>query len=188
MFNFQINLLSEIFIEVNLTRVVFLWGLMGAGKSHSGRVLAKHFGVDFIDLDILIEQNTGRSISQIFEEFGESEFRKHEFEVLRTQRFLGATIVAVGGGTPCFNDNDQFMLDNGICIWLNPEIDIILDRLENKAGARPLLGGDKAKMRETMVKLMEERFCCYNKARYMVTSHAQLLRLIADQKFFTPSK
>jgi shikimate kinase len=173
---------------VNSVYVVYLWGLMGAGKSHSGRVLAKHFGVNFIDLDIQIEQKTGRSISKIFDEFGESEFRRIELETLRALHLIEHTIVAVGGGTPCFNDNDQFMLDNGICIWLNPEIDIVLNRLENKAGVRPLLGGDEEKMRDTMFRLMEDRIHCYSKANYAVTSHAELLALITDQQIFIPNK
>lgn len=161
---------------------------MGAGKSHSGRVLAKHFGVNFIDLDIQIEQKTGRSISKIFEECGESEFRKIEFETLRALHLSERTIVAVGGGTPCFHDNDRFMLQHGICIWLNPEIQILLDRLINNALTRPLLGDDKVKMRETMLKLLDDRISFYRRAQFIANSHDQLREIMIDQKFFTLSK
>ena len=89
---------------------------MGSGKTHWGKIWAEMNGFIFIDLDAEIEKEVGKSIAAIFENKGEPYFREIEAATLRT--FAGAqnTIVACGGGTPCFYENIKWMNEQGTTI------------------------------------------------------------------------
>jgi shikimate kinase len=113
----------------NLPERIFLSGFMGAGKSLIGSKLAEELDVPFLDLDDKIEQKAGLSIPEIFENSGEAEFRTIErralLEVIR--EFEG--VVALGGGSI----QNQHMLDhiklNGLLIFIETPISVILDRI-----------------------------------------------------------
>ena len=121
--------------------IFFLIGLMGTGKTHWGKALATNNHFNFIDLDAAIEANVGLSISQIFTTKGEVFFREKETEILHLlQDFLPKhTIVATGGGTPCFSNNMKWMNENGITIWLNNSIESIVERSVGAKLQRPLI-------------------------------------------------
>lgn len=109
---------------------VCLWGLPGSGKTTILPFLAEQLRLDAFDLDELIVQKHRQSIATIFQQFGEDYFRGCEAEQLR---FLfenyDSFMLACGGGTPCFKGNDQFLLKNAVCVWLNPDIKTIYNRL-----------------------------------------------------------
>ena len=84
---------------------VFIVGFMGSGKSFWGRRWANILGLDFIDLDELIEHKLGKTVSQIFEQQGEELFREVEATELRLISNRENTIISCGGGTPCFHGN-----------------------------------------------------------------------------------
>lgn len=117
----------------------FLIGFMGSGKTHWGKIWAATNQLSFVDLDEEIEKKAGETIAEIFETKGEAHFRKLEADALRTLGDLKNTIVACGGGVPCFHENMQWMNDHGITIYLDCPSTIIAQRLLSEQEKRPLL-------------------------------------------------
>lgn len=143
---------------------VYLIGLPGSGKTSLGRQLAELLRLPFFDLDAEIETETGRKIPDLFEAGGESLFREAERKCL--QRFLkpGDFILATGGGTACFFDNMNQMLQSGTVVFLNPPMDEILRRLDSKATVvRPLFSGSES-IAVKLKSLFDERIGFYRKA------------------------
>lgn len=120
---------------------IFLIGFMGSGKTYTGKRLAAALGCDFYDLDALIEEKEGCKIASIFEEKGETWFRKLEQKTLHETAKWERAVISCGGGTPCFFDNMAWMNAQGITIWLDTPVDTILYRLQRKPHKRPLLTG-----------------------------------------------
>lgn len=142
---------------------------MGSGKSTVGASLAARMGYDFIDLDAFIEAKTGNSISEIFEKKGEITFRKLEAKALRAIARKENCIIATGGGTPCFHKNMQWILDNGFCVFLDIEIDILLDRLSNDKDDRPILAGlSRQEMEQKIGTMLENRLPIYQLANLCI--------------------
>lgn len=116
---------------------LYLIGMMGAGKSTIGRLLAKRLGYGFLDTDAVIEQIAGCSISQIFAESGEAEFRKLESQVLGQVSAYRRMAIATGGGIVLDRMNWSY-LRHGLVIWLDVPAEQIYDRIKNST-TRPLL-------------------------------------------------
>lgn len=112
---------------------------MGSGKSYIGRQLAAQLGLGFVDLDSHIEKTAGKSIAQIFESEGESNFRELERTAFRQIMKLEQVIIATGGGTPCFFDNMKEMNNSGVTIYLEAPVAILAERLKKDTEKRPLI-------------------------------------------------
>lgn len=112
---------------------------MGCGKSHIGDLLATTLWRPFVDLDIIIQQNTGMEISVLFEKFGEAYFRELETKTLRRLPLTDGAIIALGGGTPCHSENLQWILDNGLVIYIQVEQKELYRRLLPEKKSRPML-------------------------------------------------
>ena len=110
---------------------------MGCGKSTIGRMTAVRLGYDFVDLDKEIEDWQGRSVSQIFEQAGEAEFRRLERTMLEQVPANGDIIIAAGGGTPCFGDNIELMKSKGPVVYLRTSPEVLLPRLKRGRSRRP---------------------------------------------------
>lgn len=137
---------------------IFLLGFMGSGKSYSGQKLASRFGLDFIDLDIYIEEKEGRSIREIFEKEGEDYFRKVEQDCLLEMINKEKVVIATGGGTPCFFENMEWMNKNGITVFLETPVSLLIERLIAGMAHRPLLNGFSKKDLSLFIeKKLEER-------------------------------
>lgn len=119
-------------------RNLHLIGMMGSGKSTTGRPLAQQLGYGFVDADCVIEQLAGRTIPEIFADDGEESFRAMESQVLRAIGERHSLVVANGGGVITKPEN-WGVLHQGIVIWLNPDRDQLIRRLQNNPGTRPLL-------------------------------------------------
>ncbi|MEJ7589624.1 MAG: shikimate kinase [Ferruginibacter sp.] len=117
----------------------FLIGFMGSGKTHWGKIWALKNNLSFVDLDDLIEKKEGITISGIFEAKGEDYFRKAEAGALRDCAAFRNTIIASGGGTPCFFDNMKWMNDHGTTIYLEGTPKEIIQRLSTEQEKRPLV-------------------------------------------------
>lgn len=117
----------------------FLNGFMGSGKSHWGKIWAASFKLGFIDLDEAIEMDEGKPVVDIFESKGENYFRSAEAEKLREISEIKNTIIACGGGTPCFYDNMQWMNEHGLSVYITATPDEILRRLIKGQAERPLI-------------------------------------------------
>ena len=122
-----------------LDKNYFLIGFMGPGKSHWGKLWAAANKLTFVDLDELIEKEEDSTIAEIFDTKGEDYFRKIEKELLRKSGELINTLIACGGGTPCFFDNMQWMNDHGITIYIQSRPVEILDRVMEEKEKLPLL-------------------------------------------------
>ncbi|MBK9390342.1 MAG: AAA family ATPase [Bacteroidetes bacterium] len=119
--------------------IVYIIGFMGSGKSTAGRNLAESLGWSFIDLDHKIEEHTGMKIPEIFSRYGEDHFREIESLMLRSIAPDSNTVVATGGGAPCYNDNMKFMLKTGLTIYLELTPAQLADRLRGSSDERPLI-------------------------------------------------
>lgn len=144
-----------------ITRPVVLIGLMGAGKSTVGRRLAHKLSIPFIDSDDEIKKAAGCSIEDIFELYGEAEFRAGEKRVMDRLLDEGPMVLATGGGAFMNGEIRQRILQNGIAVWLSASLDVLVERTSRRGG-RPLLKtGDP---RKTLEKLINERYRVYSQA------------------------
>jgi len=115
-------------------------GFMGSGKTTYAHYLSQKTNIPFVDLDEYIEQKEKSSIASIFENKGESYFREIETEYLKEILNLSEQyIIALGGGTICFNNNLQIVLQHSWLIALMPPVDILIQRLWNEKEKRPLI-------------------------------------------------
>ena len=116
--------------------LVFL-GMMGSGKSTIGNLVSKKLNLKFIDIDNLIENETGMSILNIFEKKGEGYFRNLEQKItLKALKKLG-TVISLGGGGFINENIRKQILDNNFSFWLNWNESILLNRIKNNK-KRPL--------------------------------------------------
>jgi shikimate kinase len=122
---------------------VALIGFMGVGKSAIGKGLAERLGKKLVQTDALIELQTGKTITRIFQEDGEIAFREREIEVIKKIISEKDQIIDCGGGVVLNRINiDRLKLDS-VIIWLTASNDIILKRTSPDKIGRPLLRGEK---------------------------------------------
>ena len=119
---------------------VYLIGMMGSGKSTIGTILADRLEHQFFDTDVLIEQVSGRSVAELFEQSSENAFRQLETQVLRELSGYLRKLIATGGGIVVTPENWGH-LRSGIIIWLDVPVEVLSARLANDT-TRPLLKGD----------------------------------------------
>lgn len=167
-----------------LTKPVVLIGLMGAGKSTIGRRLALRTGRQFVDSDDEIAEAAGCSIADIFAIHGEKIFRDLEQRVIKRLLERNDIILATGGGAWMQPLVRELIQIKAVSVWLNADLDVLLDRVERR-NHRPLLEqGDK---REILTKLMEERYPIYSEATLSVDSnngpHNQVVERVIDTLF-----
>ena len=122
-------------------RSIFLIGMMGSGKSSTGPVLAEILKYKYVDLDVLIEKLTKKTIDKVFSEEGEEYFRDLETQCLQEIIKLPSVVVSTGGGVVLKKEN-WGILRQGIIIWLDINKEIVLNRLNSKDNIRPLLKGN----------------------------------------------
>jgi len=118
---------------------IALIGFMGTGKTAIGQVLAKTLGLKFIELDSLIEQKAGKSIPEIFQQDGETAFRELEIEVTKEIAREKGSVIACGGGLVLNKINIDRLRENSIIVYLTASPGVILKRVSNEEGQRPLL-------------------------------------------------
>lgn len=154
-------------LAARLDRPLVLVGMMGVGKSTVGRKLAVLLDLPFRDADDEIAAAAQLSISEIFERFGEDYFRGGERRVIARLLEGGPAVIATGGGAFVQEETRALILDRGIAVWLDSDVDTLLDRVKRK-DTRPLLrGGDP---REIVTRLKAEREPAYAEAPIHVTS------------------
>jgi len=157
-------------ISRRIDRPLVLVGMMGVGKSTVGRKLAQLLGFAFYDADSEIETAAQMSVSEIFENFGEDYFRDGERRVIARLMEGGPSVIATGGGAFVNEETRRLLLDQGLVIWLDSDVETLVDRVGRK-DSRPLLrNGDP---REILTRLRSEREAHYAQAPIHVTSEAR---------------
>jgi shikimate kinase len=147
----------------------FLIGYMGSGKTTYGKLMSKELNLSFIDLDTFIEQKYLKTISDLFDEWGEVGFRKVEKEVLHEIAQFENTLISTGGGTPCFFDNMEYMNAHGDTIYLRTSVRELRDRLRMSRSKRPLISTKTDKELEASIaEMLEKRESFYMKAKYIL--------------------
>ncbi len=127
-----------------MTARVLLIGMMGAGKSTVGAMLADRLGWPFLDSDWEIQRSTGSTVPQIFAERGEAAFRAEEARVLQqATTSLAPVVISVAGGAVLDPDNRRRIKAAGLVVWLKAEVTTLASRVGSGQG-RPLLGPDPA--------------------------------------------
>ncbi len=142
-----------------------LIGMMGAGKSTIGHLLAEQTGREFVDIDRLIEKRLGRPISQFFQHYGEEAFRDHETSIIKTLA-SGPTVVATGGGAILRQENWDHFHSIGKLIYLRSEPAELIRRLQTSKKKRPLLNTEN--WEATLIALLESRKEQYEQADIII--------------------
>lgn len=167
-------------LAARIDRPVVLVGLMGVGKSTVGRRLANLLGREFIDVDEEIERAADRSITEIFDEFGEDYFRDGERRVIARLMAGDYGVIATGGGAFVNAETRALIRDQGIAVWLDCAIDTLVERTARR-DSRPLLrGGDP---RATLLRMQEARSDAYAQAHLRIRTddtahHETALRVL----------
>ena len=165
---------------LHLTKSVVMVGLMGAGKSRIGRELAAKLNYPFVDADDEIEKAAGKTISEIFEDHGEAEFREGERKVIARLLAGGPQVLATGGGAYMDAETRARIAEKGISVWLKADLSVLMRRVSRRDN-RPLLKTGKPSA--VMARLMEERYPTYAKADIVAESrdvpHEQIVSEIA---------
>lgn len=169
-----------------MAKPIFLLGYMGCGKSTVGKKLANKLKYSFIDTDAVIESMTGKNIAQIFSEEGEDAFRLLEKSVVQSLASRTNTVVATGGGAPCFHDNLSVMNRSGITVYIKMQPESLASRIIAAKTERPVLqrvSTEDLPLYITSHLADRERF--YNKAHLIVKGENikidELVNLIKDQ-------
>ena len=148
---------------------IFIVGMPGSGKSTMAKYLSSETSFKYLDLDEQIELKSKKSVSEIFEIDGEESFRVLEKETLdeiiqKEEKF----ILATGGGTPSYDDNMKKMNENGITIFLNTSLEILIERISRK-NIRPLF--NLTNVKEKVHKIFDERIKFYNQSKYSIINN-----------------
>ena len=150
-----------------LDRPIALVGMMGAGKSTIGRRLAKQLELEFVDSDDAIEEACGLAAGEVFNRYGETDFRDGERRIIARLVDDGVKVIATGGGAFAEESTRQLLKDKAITIWLDASIDVLAARTAGR-DTRPLLNTPNP--RATLEKLLEKRRPLYAQADIHVTS------------------
>ncbi len=162
---------------------IVLLGYMASGKSAVGRILSEKLNIQFIDLDSFIEVREQLSISEIFSKKGEIHFRKKEGDYLRELLNLKeGAVISLGGGTPCYGNNMEFIQNKSTSFYLKASIDTIFERLKNETSQRPLVAAiGTENLKEYIAKHLFERAPYYEGANHTILVNDKNLNQIVDE-------
>jgi XRE family aerobic/anaerobic benzoate catabolism transcriptional regulator len=161
------QLIARAEVEVADTKLIALLGVRGAGKSTIGAKLAARFGVEFLELDRLVEVEAGLSLPEIFATHGERWFRRLEVEALR--RLIAerrSAVLATGGGIVENEEAWRLLEQQAITVWLRASTDQHWNRVVRQGDPRPMAGRPAAKAE--LRRLLARRDPLYRRARYRV--------------------
>lgn len=146
---------------------IFLIGYMGAGKTTLGKAFARAMGLTFIDLDWYIEERFHKTIRELFTERGQDAFRDLERRMLHEVGEFEDVVISVGGGTPCFFDNVDYMNSVGETVFLDVDIRVLFRRLKIAKHQRPLLDGkNDEELMQFIQEALQNRLPFYTRAKH----------------------
>ena len=151
--------------------LIYLIGMMGSGKTKTGKKLAKQLSYQFIDVDSYIEAKERKTISELFADEGEESFREKEHKYLLDISLSEDTVVSTGGGLPCFYNHMKLMNTTGICVYLKASPAFLYSRLEKGKNSRPLIADlESDKLELFLSDMLEKRKQYYNHAMIIIDS------------------
>ncbi len=159
-------------------RNLVLVGLMGAGKSAIGKLVASELGIPFIDSDHEIERVSRMSISDLFAAYGEAEFRALETRVIKRLLRSGPRVVSTGGGAYINENTRRHIKRGGLTVCLKADLDVLWERV-SKRDTRPLLKTENP--RQTLENLMNTRYPIYAEAEVTVISRDVRKETMVDE-------
>ncbi|MGN6583812.1 MAG: shikimate kinase [Rhizobiaceae bacterium] len=163
--------------RLGVRSIVFV-GLMGAGKTVIGRKVSQMLGLPFIDSDHEIEEISRMTIPDLFDTYGEAEFRALEQRVIERLLKTGPQVLSTGGGAFMNAETRRNIAERGISVWLQADLDLLMQRVAKRPN-RPLLRTPDP--RAVMRKLMDERYPVYASARITVTTRDEKREIIAEE-------
>lgn len=154
-------------------------GFMGTGKTAVGKIIAKKLGLAFFDTDAMIEDSTGQTISEIFQNSGEDAFRKLEAETVSLAASMEDIVISCGGGVVINPENIDILRKNGIIINLFASPEHLFDRI-NKNDKRPLISKALNPLGE-IKKLMEQRKDAYKNCDFAFNTEGLSAQQCAEE-------
>lgn len=148
-------------LKNTLDKPIVLVGMMGVGKSRLGQALAHALEIEFFDSDALVEERAGRSIPEVFEEFGETKFRQAERNAIFDLLEKGPCVIATGGGAVTTPETLKAIKDRAVSVWLQADLKTIMARVAENED-RPLLQTEDPE--GTLKGLMQARESLYAQA------------------------
>lgn len=165
-----------------LSMRVYLVGYMASGKSKAGKALASAMRYKFLDTDSMIEEETGKSVPELFREKGEDYFRQLEKKILNKTSSMNRVVVATGGGLPVFNENMHWMNEHGITVYLEANEGLLFHRLAISKQGRPLIENlDDVELMEQISRHLTERSPIYNLAKIKVNALSLNLKTLQQK-------
>ncbi|MDR3678545.1 MAG: shikimate kinase [Flavipsychrobacter sp.] len=150
--------------------LIYLIGMPGAGKSYWAQEVSRQYAIPVVDMDECLEHQEGNTIAAIFEQYGAIGFREKERNVLaRIAADNPNAVVACGGGTPCYFNNMDLMLQSGTVIYLRVSIETLIDHLQHEVHLRPMLAGKKD-VQAFLTDLLAERAPFYERAHHILNA------------------
>lgn len=154
-------------LTARLDKPIVLVGLMGVGKSTVGRRLARRLALPFVDSDSAIEDAAGFSAAEVYERFGEKDFRDGERRLVARLVEGHVRVIATGGGAFVDPRTRELLNARAITVWLDAEVDVLTERT-GRRDTRPLLrNGDR---KGTLERLADERRPSYAEAHIHIRS------------------
>lgn len=153
--------------NITKTKSIGLIGFMATGKTTVGMRLAEILGQEFFDTDSIIEETTGKTISEIFSQSGEGHFRALESDVVREVCSRKSGVVSFGGGAPLNPSSASLIKESYIVVLLQASIDTLVSRIERNE-LRPLLAGAGGYLREQIMAIHDARKAVYEELASLV--------------------
>lgn len=145
------------------------------GKSYWAKQIGAKYKTGAYDLDNLIEAVEEKTVSDMFKQDGEEAFRKAETKLLKWFAEKKNFVLATGGGTPCFNNNMDWMNKKGITIWVDEDINVLKERILSQQNLRPLLQHiSEQNLAAELQTLLQQRREFYAKAQYHIQGNITL--------------
>lgn len=167
----QISNPKGVAMRYQLRKTITFVGMMGAGKTSIGKLVAQKFGVKFVDSDHEIEKAANMSVTEIFARDGEQFFRAKESQILERLLQREPCILSTGGGAYISEVNRAMISEYGVAVWLKADIDLLWSRIHQKK-TRPLLSVENPY--QTLSDLYKKRSPIYAKAEIIVESEQNL--------------
>ena len=155
--------------------------MSASGKTSLGEALSIALNIPFIDTDEEIEKEAGKSISEIFQSDGEDQFRLFESGIIRQLVEFPKSVIAVGGGLPCYNNHMDVILDMGRVIYLDLSVDVLVGRLIKNSSDRPLYTRlDASEIEDKTRALRSERGRYYQRAHKHIDASKPIQELVKE--------